>query len=133
MGQKWVKNVFFQKMILRGSVCQARFFSINYPDFSPRFTLSWISPPSRFCILGDPQTKGDKIRIGYLTPAFSGAQTRAEVLNSQGSPNKGGQNQNWLPHPCLLGGPKEGGSAKFSGFPKQRGTKSELATSTLPS
>ena len=21
--------------------------SINYPDFSPRFTLSWRSPPSR--------------------------------------------------------------------------------------
>ena len=28
------------------------------------------------CILGDPQTKGDKIRKGYLTPAFSGAQKR---------------------------------------------------------
>ena len=25
----------------------ARYFSINYPDFSPRFTLSWRSPPSR--------------------------------------------------------------------------------------
>ena len=24
------------------------------------------------CILGGPQTKGDKIRIGCLTPAFSG-------------------------------------------------------------
>ena len=24
----------------------ARSFSINYPDFSPRFTLSWRSPPS---------------------------------------------------------------------------------------
>ena len=32
-------------------------------------------------------------------------------LHSRGSPNKGGQNQNWLPHPCLLGGPKEGGYA----------------------
>ena len=32
------------------------------------------------CILGDPQTKGDKIRIGCLTPAVSGAQKRAEVL-----------------------------------------------------
>ena len=28
-----------------GSVCPARYFSINYPDSSPRFTLSWISPP----------------------------------------------------------------------------------------
>ena len=25
----------------------ARYFSINYPDFSPRFTLSWISPLRR--------------------------------------------------------------------------------------
>ena len=25
----------------------ARYFSINYPDFSPRFTLSWTNPPSR--------------------------------------------------------------------------------------
>ena len=26
-------------------------------------------------------------------------------------PNKGEQNQKWLPYPCLLGGPKEGGNA----------------------
>ena len=32
------------------------------------------------CNLGDPQTKGDKIRIGCLTPAFSGAQKWAEML-----------------------------------------------------
>ena len=32
------------------------------------------------CILGHPQTKGDKIRSGGLTPAFSGAQKRAEML-----------------------------------------------------
>ena len=25
----------------------ARYFSINYPDFSPSFTLPWRSPPSR--------------------------------------------------------------------------------------
>ena len=66
-------------------------------------------------ILGDPQTKGDKIRKGYLKPAFSGAQKRAEVLCQPcilgGSPNTRGQKQNWLPHPCLLGGPKEGGNA----------------------
>ena len=30
-----------------GNVCPARYFSINYPDFSPRFTLSWRSPPNR--------------------------------------------------------------------------------------
>ena len=55
------------------------------------------------CILGDPQTKGDKIRSGCLTPAFSGAQKRAEVLR----------------HPCILGDPL------------QRGTKSELAASPI--
>ena len=63
-----------------------------------------------------PQTKGDKIRIGYLTPAFSGAQKRAETLCNPyilGDPQRQarGENQNWLPHPGLLGGPEEGGSA----------------------
>ena len=42
------------------------------------------------CILGGPQTQKDKIRIGCLTPAFSGAEKRAEML----------------PHPCILGGPQ---------------------------
>ena len=51
------------------------------------------------------QTKGNKIRHGYLTPAFSGAQKRAEMLC----------------HPCILG------------HPKQRGTKLDVATSPLPS
>ena len=37
---------------LWGNVCPkvarpARYFSINYPDFSPRFTLPWRSLPSR--------------------------------------------------------------------------------------
>ena len=72
-------------------------------------------------------TKGNKIKTGYLTPAFSGAQKRAEMLcypcihgdpqrqargtKSEVVPNKGEQNQKWLPQPCLLGGPKEGGNA----------------------
>ena len=42
------------------------------------------------CISGRPQTKRDKIRIGCLTLAFSGAQKRAQML----------------PHPCILGGPQ---------------------------
>ena len=46
------------------------------------------------CILGDPQTKGNKIRIGCLTPAFSGAQKRAEMLC----------------HPCILGDPQTKGN-----------------------
>ena len=45
------------------------------------------------CILGDPQTKGEKIRIGCLTPAFSGAHKRAEMLR----------------HPCILGDPQTKG------------------------
>ena len=44
--------------------------------------------------------RGEKFRRGYLTHAFLGAQKRAEL-----------QNQNWLPHPCRLGGPKGGGIA----------------------
>ena len=106
-------------------------------------------------------TKGDNIRSGYLTLAFSGAQKRAEMTHhphilrdpqqrgakSQVVPNKGGQYQKWLPHPYLLGGPKEGGNdtspphsqgsptkgSKITSGPQQRGTKSEVATSPLPS
>ena len=52
-------------------------------------------------ILGGPLTKGDKIRIDCLTPAFSGAQKMEEMLH----------------HPA------------FSGVPKQ-GTQSEVKTYT---
>ena len=51
---------------------------------------------------------GDKIRSGYLTPTFLGAHKWAEVLRNPcvlGGPQKRGQNQKWLPHPCLLGVP----------------------------
>ena len=51
------------------------------------------------CILGGPQTKGDKIRIGCLAPAFSGAQKRAEMLR----------------HPCVFGGPQTKGDKIRSG------------------
>ena len=44
------------------------------------------------CILGDPQRQA----LG----------AKSEVV-----PNKGEQNHKWLPHPYLLGGPKEGGNA----------------------
>ena len=60
------------------------------------------------CILGDPQQRG----------------AESEVF-----PNKGEQNQNWLPHPYLLRGPKEGRSAmsplRSRGSPtKEDGNKS---------
>ena len=82
-------------------------------------------------------TKGDKIRISCLTPTFSRAQKRAELLR----------------HPCILGGPQTKGdkirsgclTPAFSGaqkraemlchpcilgVPKQRGTQSEVKTYT---
>ena len=79
-------------------------------------------------------------------------------LPSRGSPIERGQNQNWLPHPSRPWSPKEGAIAMqplpsrgsptpsagekirdgcltpaFSEVPNKRGTKSEFATSTLPS
>ena len=53
-----------------------------------------------------------------------------------GIPNKGEQNQKWLPHPYLLGGTKRAGNATsplHSWDPQQRGTKSKVAASPLPS
>ena len=58
-------------------------------------------------------------------------------LHSRGSPNNGRQNQNWLPHPCLLGSPEICNNVTSPlhsrGVAKQRGTKSELVASPLPS
>ena len=69
-------------------------------------------------ILGFPNAKrGDKIRSGYLNPDFVGAQKRAELLCNPcflGGPEcqaRGQNHKKWLPHPGLLGGPKEGGIA----------------------
>ena len=93
---------------------------------------------------GIPNAKrGDKIRSGYLTPAFSRAQKRAELLHEPcilGDPQcqAPSENQKWLPHLCLLGGPKTGGSATYTlhsrGAPTpSAGRKSEVATSAMPS
>ena len=87
----------------------------------------WLPHP---CILGGPKesgiateplhsrgsqtpSSGTKIRSGYLTPAFSGAQKRAELLRNPcilGNPKRQarGQHQKWLPHPRILRGPKRG-------------------------
>ena len=51
--------------------------------------------------------EGDKIRIG-------GAHKWAIMLHDQG-----GQNQNWMPKPCLLGGPQVGRNRAFSGVPNK--------------
>ena len=65
-------------------------------------------------IVANRTQQGDKIRSGYLTPAFSGAHKWAELLHNPcilGGPQTRGQNQKWLPHPCLLWGPQVGGIA----------------------
>ena len=114
---------------------------------------------------GSPMpSAGSKIRSGCLIPNFTGAQKRAEMLRhpcilgdpqqqargakSEVVPNMGEQNHKWLPHPYLLGGPKEGRNAtsplhsrgspmpsagsKIRSGPQQRGTISEVAASPLP-
>ena len=88
------------------------------------------------CILGGPQQKRTQSEVAaspspsrgpkkgrkcYVNPAFSGMpnagrreqnqnrppnKTKTEVV-----PNKEERNQKWLPPPCLLKGPKEGGNA----------------------
>ena len=109
--------------------------------------------------------KGNKSRSGCLTLAFLGAQKRAQMLchpgilgdpqhqargaKSKVVPNERKQNQKWPPHPCLLGGPEEGGNAtsplhswgtptpsagsKIRSGPQSKGTKAEVAASPLPS
>ena len=50
-------------------------------------------------------------------------------------PNKREQNQKWLPHPCFLGGPKEGKfyvNPAFSGIPNAtRGEQSEVVPNKI--
>ena len=64
-----------------------------------------------------PNTKHEeKIRSGDLTPAFLGALKGAELLPNPcilvGPQRQAGrEKKKWLPHPYLLGGPEEGGSA----------------------
>ena len=90
------------------------------------------------CILGDSQTKGDKIRIGCPTLAFSGAQKRAEMLRHPYIPGnaqtKGDKiSGRFTP---VFSGTQKGGKCyvtpAFSGILKQRGTKS-VAASSMPS
>ena len=59
-------------------------------------------------------TAGSKIRSGYLTPAFSGTEEKRKCYITptfSGIPKKRQRNQKWVPHPCRLGGPKQGGKA----------------------
>ena len=83
--------------------------------------------------------KGDKIRSGYLTPAFSGAQKRANRYITpafSGFPNKGVEIRSGCLTPAFLGPHKWAEvlcNPYILGRPQQRGTKSEVATSPLPS
>ena len=85
------------------------------------------------CILGNPQQRG-QIKAG---PKEGGNAT--SPLHSRGSPNKWGQNQNWLPKPCLLGARKWAEMLRhpcFLGDPQQRGqnqsTKKQKKNKKVP-
>ena len=83
-----------------------------------------------------------KRRKCYITPAFSGVPNKGDKikvgtkeggdatspLHSRGCPSKWGQNQNWLPKPCLLEDPQVGGNATSTllsqGYPT-KGTKTK--------
>ena len=92
------------------------------------------SPTKRKKISSGPQQRGTKSEVAtspvfswgpkrgqecYVTPAFSGV------------PNKGQQSENWLPHPCLVGCPKEGGKAMSALH--SRGSPTPGATSKMRS
>ena len=100
---------------------------------------SWRPKRGRDCgvtlaFSGVPNAKrGEKIRSGYLTPAFLGAQKGAGLLRNPcilGGPQRQarGENQKWLPRPCLPPPPKRGRDCgvtpAFSGIPNtKRGEK----------
>ena len=160
----------------RGRKCNVTLAFWGVPNAKHREqNQKWLPHP---CLVGGPKeggnamsplhswgspTKGNNVGSGCLTHAFSGAQRRRKgcvtLALSGGSqqtgaklevvPNKREQNQKWLPHPCLLRGPKESGSdaaplhslgsptpsagSKIRSGTQQRGTKSEVAASPLPS
>ena len=118
----------------RGQICHVTpaysgVCNVNRGKQHPR----WLPHP---CLLRCPKESGNatstlhsrgfptpsariKIRSGYLTLALSRGQRGQNCYVTppfSGVPNTkhGDQNQHWLPHRCLLGGPKEGGSATSS-------------------
>ena len=85
-----------------------------------------------------------------IAPAFSGfPKATPGEENQKWSPTKGVNKQKWLPHPCLLGGPREGENAtsplhswgsptpsagrKTRSVPQQRGKQAKVAASPLRS
>ena len=93
-----------------------------------KWAHKWAEMLHHPCILGDPQRKGDKIRIGCLTPAFWEAHKWAEMLHHpciladlqrKGDKIRIGcltrafwEAHKWaemLHHPCILGDPQQRG------------------------
>ena len=91
----------------------------------------WAEMLHHPCILGNPQRKGDKIRIGCLTRAFWEAHKWAEMLHHPcilGHPQRKGDKirigcltpafweaHKWaemLHHPCILGDPQQRGQSQ---------------------
>ena len=82
----------------------------SFPSSGPRRGRnSYVT----LALSGVPNAKrGEKIRIGYLTLAFSGVQKKAELLSNPyllGGPQRHAQGENekaeLLRNPCILGGP----------------------------
>ena len=102
---------------------------------------SWGPQRGRKCYVRPMCSKipnqADKIRSGYLTLACRGPKRGRKCYVApafSGVPNKGKGNQKWLPHPCLLGGPKEGGNATsplHSRGSPTKGTKIKSGSLTL--
>ena len=110
-------EVRYNPCILRGPRCQAR--RENY-KWLPHPCLPRGPKRGRDCYITCafwriPSTKhGEKIRSGYLTPAFLGAQKGAALQRNTcipGGPQDQarGENQKWLPHPAFLGAQKGAG------------------------
>ena len=107
----------------------------------------WLTQP---CHLGGPKeggnatpplhsrgspTKGKKIRSGCLTPAFSGAQKRAEMVHHPSilrDPQQRGRKSEVAASPLPSRGPKRGRKCyitpAFSGVPYRRGRKQKWPT-----
>ena len=86
------------------------------PTFGPRSNLGgkwcgrtapWFRGPT-LLVLGHGGGGGEGISKHPPSLPLQGARHTPTV---SGSPIKGGQNQKWLPHPCLPAGPEEGGNA----------------------
>ena len=115
----------------RGLKCYVTPSFLGLPNATPREqNQNWLPRPY---FLGSPKeggnatsalhcpgsptpSPGSKIRNGCLTPTFSGAQERAEMLHQpsfSGIPDAkcGEQHDKWLPHPYFLGVRKGGGNA----------------------